>query len=72
MCRDFCLQSVVDYIEGEGGVKKSDEIGVSLAYTNAFNAAVKKDILSITDCYEVNNVNPWPKCINEGSYTQSF
>ena len=70
--RDICLQSVVDYIEGAGGVKKSDEIGVSLAYTNAFLAAVKKDILTVTGCYEINNVNPWPKYIDEGLYTQSF
>ena len=70
--RDICLQSVVDYIEANGGAKKSDEIGVSLTYTDAFNAAVKKDILTITGCYEMNNVNPWPKCINDGSYTQAF
>lgn len=70
--RDICLQSVVDYIEENGGVKKSDEVGVSLAYTDAFNAAVKKDILTVTGCYEMNNVNPWPTCINEGSYTQAF
>ena len=70
--RDICLQTVIDYIEGEGGVKKANEIGVSLAYTNAFVAAVKQDILVVTGKYEVNNVNPWPKCIDEGSYTQAF
>ena len=70
--RDICLQTVIDYIEGVGGVKKADEIGVSLAYTNAFVAAVKQDILIVTGKYEMNNVNPWPKCIDEGSYTQAF
>ena len=45
---------------------------MSLAYTNAFVAAVKQDILVVTGKYEMNNVNPWPKCIDEGSYTQAF
>ena len=53
-------------------MKKLDEIGISLTYNDAFNDTVKKDILTVTGYYEMNNVNPWPKCINEISYTQAF
>ena len=54
------------------GPTKADKIGVSLAFTDAYNAAVKKNILQVTGCYEINNVNPWPKSLNDGSYTQAF
>ena len=70
--RDFCLQSVVDYIDEKGGLSKIDEIGISLRYWDAYNVAVKKDILTVSGCYEINNVNPMPKCMNEGSYAQAL
>ena len=70
--KDYCLQSVVDYIDEKGGLSKIDEIGISLRYWDAYNAAVKKDLLTVSGCYEINNVNPVPRCMNEGSYAQAL
>ena len=29
-------------------------------------------MLTVSGCYEINNVNPTPKCMNEGSYAQAL
>ena len=62
----------MDYIDTNGGVKKADEIDISLSYTDVFNTAVKKDTLTVMCNYKMNTVNPWPKCIDKDLYTQAF
>ena len=53
-------------------MSKIDAIGISLRYWDAYNVAVKKDMLTISGCYEINNVNPMHKCMSEGSYAQAL
>ena len=61
--RDICLHAVITHIEQNGGYEKADEIDICLD---------KRDIMQVTGLFEMNNCNPLPKCMLDGSYSQAF
>ena len=61
--RDIWLQAVITRIEQNGGYEKADEIDICLD---------KRDIMQVTGLFEMNNCNPLPKCMLDGSYSQAF
>ena len=69
--RDFCLQSVIDYIQTTGSSNITDA-GLRKAYRDAFTMQAKLDLLTKTGYYETNKMLHLPWCMVQGSLVESL
>ena len=69
--RNFCLYAVLDYFELVG-MDFATQHGIQNAFTVAYTAAVKKDMLEKHDFYERSRDLELADCIKQGALQDAF